>query len=62
MSDYFKEVSEDTSTPFFTQEDYASIKGTFISSLKGGIAIAAFVAPTILVLGIGSMVGNFFKK
>ena len=60
MADHFVEAEE--KDPFFSEEDKHAIKASFIGSLKAGISIATFIAPMIIVLGVGTMIGNFFKS
>ena len=62
MADHFVESGEGKKDPFFTENDKAMLKSSFIGSLRAGIAVAGFVAPVILVVGIGTMIGNFFKE
>ena len=61
MADHFVEAEEEKDL-FFSEKDKQAIKASFIGSLKAGISIATFVAPMIIVFGVGTMIGNFFKS
>lgn len=47
---------------FFSDEDKASIKKSFIASLKAGVSAAAFIAPVVFVFAIGSAFTNLFSN
>lgn len=58
----FQPVSDkEERDPFFSQEDKQKMKSGFISSLHSGIKVATFIAPIVIVIGVGRMIGNFFS-
>ena len=48
--------------PFFSDDDKSTIKATFVSSLTQGIRAAAFIAPVVLVLSVGTILVNMFSR
>lgn len=62
MADHFVESGEGEKDPFFTENDKAMLKSSFIGSLRAGITVAGFVAPVILVVAVGTMISNFFTE
>ncbi len=61
MAETFKEMCNE-SDPFFTAEDKAAFKHSFVGALKAGISVASFVTPIVIVFAIGTMIGNFCKS
>lgn len=47
---------------FFKPEEKERMRSTAVKALGAGAAVALFLAPIAVVLGIGKAIGNIFSK